>query len=254
MQSTIPASQHNIEIQRNRDAWMKKPVLREIYHGFYQGIAARVDSSSSNVIVELGSGMGHIKEVIPHCITTDIFPNPWLDRQENAYALSFDDASLDALVLFDVWHHLRYPGRALQEFHRVLKTGGRVVLFEPAGSLLGRIVYGKFHHEGMDPAKPTEWSAPADFQPGNLDYYTDQYASSRVFWTGQDADPCRFAGWTIREVQPIVSFAYWAQGGLSKPTLLPSFLFNAVRQFDRLAQRLPRLCAARLLVVLEKKS
>ena len=69
-------------------------------------------------VVELGSGIGNIKEVIPKCLCTDLFPNPWLDYVENAYALSFGSASVSNLILFDVFHHLKYPGTALQEFHR----------------------------------------------------------------------------------------------------------------------------------------
>jgi len=57
--------------------------------------------------------MGSIKEVIPDCVTTDLFPNPWLDRQENAYHLGFADGSVSNLILFDVWHHLRYPDQPL---------------------------------------------------------------------------------------------------------------------------------------------
>lgn len=253
-QSPPPVDLHNVEIQRNRQAWQRKPGLQEVYRHFYREIARRLPPGRSGTVLELGSGMGTIKEIIPHCITSDIFPNPWLDRQENAYALSFPDRSLAALVLFDVWHHLRYPARALTEFQRVLAPGGRVVLFEPAGSLLGRIVYGLFHHEGMDPYKPTAWEAPAGFRPDQLDYYTDQFSATRLFWPRNPETIRPLPGWKIREVTPVVSFAYWAQGGMSRPRLLPCFLTGAVESFDRLAQRLQRLCAARLLIVLEKSS
>src|SRR6478672_1894101 len=90
---TLPLEQHNIEIQRNREAWQRKPMLREVYHEFYRRIAARIDPAIPGPVVELGSGMGRIKDVIPQCITTDLFPNPWLDRQENAYRLSFADGA-----------------------------------------------------------------------------------------------------------------------------------------------------------------
>ena len=80
---------------------------------------------------------------------TDLFPNPWIDRVESAYNLSFSDNSISHLILFDVWHHLEYPVNALKEAHRVLTSGGTLIIMEPAMSVLGRIVYGKFHHEPL---------------------------------------------------------------------------------------------------------
>ncbi len=97
------------------------------------------------LVVELGSGMGHIKEHLPDCITTDLFPNEWLDRVEDAYHLTFDTGAVSHLILFDVWHHLAYPGTALGEFHRVLVDRGKVIIFDPAMGVLGRFVFGNFH-------------------------------------------------------------------------------------------------------------
>jgi hypothetical protein len=83
---TTDLAQHNIEIAENRDHWNRKPLLRRVYRPFYTDIARRVDRSRPGLLVELGSGMGNTKEHMPDCITTDVFPNPWLDRVENAYA------------------------------------------------------------------------------------------------------------------------------------------------------------------------
>ena len=53
------------------------------------------------------------------------------------------------LILFDVWHHLEHPANALAEFRRVLVPKGRVILLEPAMSLVARLVYGRCHHEPL---------------------------------------------------------------------------------------------------------
>jgi hypothetical protein len=47
----------------------------------------------------------------------------------------------------DVWHHLEHPANALAEFRRVLVPRGRVIILEPAMSVVGRLVYGNCHHE-----------------------------------------------------------------------------------------------------------
>ena len=134
---SLSLEQHNIEILQNRELWEKKALLRKVYSEFYSEITRRVNPACPGVTVELGSGMGNIKQHIPQCITTDIFPNPWLDGVESAYHLSFDHGEVGHLILFDVWHHLRYPGTALKEFARVLTPEGRIILFEPAMGLIG---------------------------------------------------------------------------------------------------------------------
>lgn len=49
---------------------------------------------------------------------------------ENAFAMSFPSAHFDAVIGSSCLHHLD-AARALQEFHRVLKPGGRIMFTEP---------------------------------------------------------------------------------------------------------------------------
>jgi SAM-dependent methyltransferase len=248
---SLPVGQHDLEIQGNRLAWQRKPQLRAVYRAFHELIASRIDRSVPGLVVELGSGMGSIKDVIPDCVTTDLFPNPWLDRQENAYRLSFGDGSVSNLILFDVWHHLRYPGLALSEFHRVLAPEGQVIVFDPAISVTGNVIYGLFHHEPVAMRLPLTWEAPAGFNAADADYFAAQGAASRIFWRREDAE--RLAAWEIREVKPLPSFEYFATGGFSGPQLGGRTLFRFWRWLDRVLSRWPNLFAARLLVVLKRK-
>jgi SAM-dependent methyltransferase len=247
---SLPVGQHDVEIQANRRAWQGKPQLRAVYRGFHELIASRLDRSIPGLVVELGSGMGSIKDVIPDCVTTDLFPNPWLDRQENAYRLSFGDSSVSNLILFDVWHHLRYPGSALTEFRRVLARGGRVIVFDPAISWTGRLVYGLFHHEPLGMGRRQTWDAPGGFKPSDADYFAAQGAATRLFWKREDAG--RLGAWEIEEVSPLPSFEYFASGGFSGPQLGGARVFRLWRKLDRLLSPWPNLFAARLLVVLKK--
>ena len=177
----IEVGQHNREIHANAEHWRRKPLLQEIYRDFYLEIAGELRRDLPGQTVEIGSGIGNLKNVVPEALATDLFPNPWLDRIENAYALSFANGSVANLILFDVWHHLQYPGTALTEFHRVLEPGGRLIIFDPAMGLLGRIVYGLFHHEPLGLGEKIQWSAPAGFSPDDMTYYAAQGNAQRVF-------------------------------------------------------------------------
>jgi len=151
---------HQDLIEQNQEYWNRKPILRTLYGDFYRLITKHLSNLPTGKIVELGSGLGNIHDVIPDCIRTDLFPNPWIDQIENAYKLSFADQAVSNLILTDVFHHLKYPGTALNEFERVLQKGGRVILLEPCISALGLIVYGALHAEPIAITKEIEWCAP----------------------------------------------------------------------------------------------
>jgi SAM-dependent methyltransferase len=247
----MEAEQHNLEIHENRRAWESKPVLREVYADLYRLIAANLaPQEGESLNLELGSGMGNVKQFIPDCTTSDIFPNPWLDRMENAYGLSFPDGSLANLILFDVWHHLEYPANALAEAARVLKPGGRLLVMDPAMSATGRFVYGIFHHEPLGFGTPFQARPVAEGNPAELPYFAAQSSAHRLLVHREV--PELLVEWNRVKVLKITSFAYLASGGFRGRQLYPDNLLPMVRAFDRLLGRLPSLFAARLLIVLEK--
>ena len=241
---------HLKEMLRNRDSWEKKPVLQAVYRSFYEEIAAGLVDPAKGPVVELGSGIGVSKNFIPNCVTTDIFPNPWLDRVENAYQLKFDDSSIRSLILFDVFHHLKYPGSALAEFWRVIMPGGRVILFEPAMGLLGKLVYGLFHHEPLGLNSRIEVFPPTGKRASEHGYYAAQGNAWRIFIKGEDAE--MFKEWNLLRCRKLCVLSYVLSGGFSKPSLYPLSFLPAIRMIDRFLQVSPTIFATRLLVVLEK--
>jgi SAM-dependent methyltransferase len=247
----IEVGQHNLEIQANAEHWRRKPLLQKIYGDFYREIAGELRSDLPGETVEIGSGIGNLKTVVPKALATDIFPNPWLDRVENAYAMSFEAGSVANLILFDVWHHLEFPGTALAEFHRVLAPKGRLIIFDPAMGLLGRIVYGLFHHEPLALKGEIRWRAPADFSPGEMTYYAAQGNAQRIFFSGESASELN--DWRTMRRTLFAGIPYVASGGFRGPQLFPESVLPVLRAIDRVASRVPALFATRLLVTLEKK-
>lgn len=244
-------TRHNNEIHRNLEAWRRKPLLRLIYRDFHKIIADNLWCDTKGPIIEIGSGVGSIKEVIPECIRTDIFENPWVDRVENVYDLSFGDEEISNVIMFDVFHHIRYPGTALDEIRRTLCNNGRLIIFEPYISLLGLLVYGLMHDEPINMRKDISWHAPEDFDIAKDTYYAAQGNAMRIFGTNKYSELLR--DWKQVVNKRISSVSYVASGGFSKPQLYPVCLYPAMKLVDRCCNLLPWLFATRMLVVLEKQ-
>lgn len=241
---------HQDSIEKNSEYWKRKPLLRTLYGDFYRLLAANLSHLPESKIVELGSGLGNIHDVIPSCLRTDLFPNPWIDQVENAYQLSFAGESVSDLILTDVFHHLKYPGTALREFSRVLRKGGRVIMLEPCVSALGLLVYGVLHDEPLAVTKRIQWEAPEGWSPEDIDYHAAQGNASRVFLGRRFRS--RLTDWRRIQTQRLSAIAYAASGGFSRPQLYPTAALPLVRRLEKALDLFPSLFATRLLVTLEK--
>lgn len=238
--------QHLREIDQNRRSWESKPLLRRIYREFYQQIERHLDRSISGRVVELGSGMGNLREVVPEAICTDLFPNPWLDLVCDGYHLPFRPGTVSHLILFDVFHHLERPCAFLAEARRVLVPGGRLILFEPYISAVSALAYGLFHHE------PVGWRAPIDLRtepPPGTNYYAAQGNATRLFFSSERFCP---EGWQVEVAQVRAALPYLLSGGFSRPAFYPAAAYGLLQTLDRGLSLWPRLFGGRCLVVLRR--
>jgi SAM-dependent methyltransferase len=244
----IALEQHQVEIKRNLDAWQRKPLLRSIYDDFYRRIQALIDPALGGAIVEVGSGIGNLKQHVPTAICTDLFPNPWLDVVCDGYEMPFASGSVSHLVLFDVFHHLRAPRAFFKEARRVLISRGRLILFEPYISWASYPIYGLLHHE------PVAWHAPiseAEQVPRPRDYYAGQGNATRIYFGRNEKH--WLEGWTVFCAEAFAAFGYLLSGGYSKPAVYPRKLLPALQKADAALSRWPRLFGGRCLVGLQPK-
>jgi SAM-dependent methyltransferase len=236
-------------MEHNAVAWERKPLLRELYAGFYRKIVDRIDPAGAGQIAEIGSGIGNLREHLPGAMCTDLFMNPWLDVVCDGYELPFADASLSHLVLFDVFHHLQWPSAFLAEARRAVRPDGRVLLFEPYISAASVPVYGLLHHE------PVAWRAPIELRPSfphDRTYYAAQGNATRLFF--RSADRTWLDGWNVEHLEAFSTFAYLLSGGYSKPAMYPARALNALLRVDAALSRWPRLFGGRCLIELRRAS
>ncbi len=244
-----PPSRHQREIQHNRLAWERKPLLGQIYSQFYAEILAWIDLTLPGRIIEIGSGIGNLKRCLPQALATDLSLNPWLDVLCDTYELPFARASVSHLILFDVFHHLQRPQAMLDEAARVLRAEGRLLLFEPFISVASFPVYGAFHPE------PIGWRSPIDLggaPPSRpRPYYAAQGNATRLFF---HRPPDRWPpGWEVLNRKVLAGFSYLLSGGFSRPAFYPAAWLGRLQGWDRRLSRWPRWFGARCLVVLRRR-
>lgn len=243
--------------RRHREAWDANPALRTLYADWYGRIGAALPPPGLGPRIELGSGPGFARGFIPALELTDVVAAPWHDRELSADALDAADASVGALVLFDVLHHLSSPRRFFAEAARVLRPSGRIVLCEPLVSPLSYPVYKLLHEEPVDLlVDPLAMDGSLEGTGAQLEkdpFDSNQAIPTVLFGRGRAAFERAFPSLKIVSVERFAGLSYPASGGFSRRALLPGVIWRALH---RLEQRLPlslfRLIGFRLLAVIER--
>ncbi|MFO0874323.1 MAG: methyltransferase domain-containing protein [Phycisphaerales bacterium] len=250
-----------------------KPFLRKIYEEWYRLIAERVpkpvtggsvdtattvagttaasgrddEDTMADAALELGSGAGFLDEFVPRLVTSDVFAVPGVARVIDARELPFRDASLRAIAMTNVFHHIPQVERFLDEAQRCLRPGGRLVMIEPWVTWWSRVVYTRLHHEPFDPAAP-DWSFPAT---GPL-----SGANGALPWIVFSRDRDRlsrgFPRLRVLEARPIMPLRYLVSGGISMRALQPGWLHGAWAGLERLGGPLTRASGMFAIVVVER--
>lgn len=239
--------------RRHREAWDENPALRTLYAEWYGRIGAALPPPALGPRIELGSGPGFAREFIPTLQLTDVVAAPWHDRELSADAIGGPDASIGALVLFDVLHHLSSPRRFFDEAVRVLRPSGRIVLCEPLISPLSYPVY-KFLHEepvdlSVDPLADHSRGMLAEKDP----FDSNQAIPTVLFGRGRAAFARAFPSLKIVSVERLAGLSYPASGGFSRRALLPGVIWHALHRIEkRLPPPIFRLIGFRLFAVIER--
>src|SRR5260221_12345273 len=69
----------------------QKRFLKELYVEHYQLFQSSISDINEKICVELGSGGGFIKEIIPSIITSDVLKLPNVDMNFSALDMPFND-------------------------------------------------------------------------------------------------------------------------------------------------------------------
>jgi SAM-dependent methyltransferase len=228
------------------DILRRKGFLRKLYTDVYRQFLITISQPEEKVLVELGSGGGFIKEIIPNVITSDILNVAGVDKVFSATDMPFEDLSVEAFFMFDVLHHIADPRRFFSEAKRCLRPGGKIVMIEPANTPWARFIYKNFHHERFDPQG--DWglddTGPLSQANGALPWI--------IFSRDRRIFEKRFPELKIVGMNNHTPFRYLFSGGLTFRQLVPSFTYSVVKSIEYLLSPLNDLIGMFQTIELEK--
>ncbi len=204
----------------------RKTFLKKLYADFYRRFKDSVEQPGKKMLVELGSGGGFIKEVIPNTVTSDILSIDAVDKVFSATDMPFEDESVDAFFMFDVLHHIAEPRKFLSEADRCLRSGGKVVMIEPANTLWARFIYKNFHHERFDVKGgwQVDKGGPLTQANGAMPWI--------IFVRDRSVFEQEFPRLKIAEIRNHTPLRYLLSGGFSVRQLAPGFLYPVVKAIE----------------------
>lgn len=225
----------------------QKPFLRNTYVDFYKRLKNAVGDTENKTIVELGSGGGFIKELIPGAITSDVIEVSTVDRIFSATEMPFKEAGIDAFVMIDVLHHIQKPSVFFKEALRCLTPGGKIVMIEPAATPWARFVYKNFHHELFDMKAGWQLGEGGPLSHGNDAMPWIIFTRDRQIFENS------FPDLKIISVRKHTPFKYLISGGFTLRQLLPSFTWALIAGLEYILSPLNNLLGMFQTIVLEKK-
>ena len=239
----------------HRQAWQRNPALRTCYGHWYRRLRQMLPAPELGPWIEIGSGPGFAREFIPELELTDVVQAPWHSRRMSAESLPVESASVGAIVLFDVLHHVAEPAKFFTEATRVLRPGGRIVLCEPFISPLSRWVYRRFHPEPVDmSADPL--SAASSSVGARDPFASNQGIPSLIFFRrqGQQAFTRAFPKLEIVRRERFAGLSYPASGGFSHAPFLPMAMWRILFAIENwLPEFTFAVLGFRALVVIERR-
>ncbi len=237
-------------LRRHFEIWDEKPVLRIIYNDFYDRIAA---ACVPGITVEIGGGIGNLKERLTQVFATDIQFASWLDCVADAQRLPFAAGSVANIIMVDVLHHIEFPVSFFREGLRVLRPGGRLIMVEPAITWGSTLFYRVFHQEPVR----MRIDALADGVPDpNRDPYSANQAIPTLLAT-RDRDRFHrlFPDLGITRVDWFSFAAYPLSGGFKAWSLVSEGMTRRMLAIERAIEpRFGRLIAFRMMLIVEKRA
>jgi SAM-dependent methyltransferase len=230
------------------ETWQRKAATRAVYEDFYDRLAAECKPGRT---IEIGGGIGNLKQRLRDVVSTDIQFAPWLDCVADAQRIPFATGSVTNIVMVDVLHHLEFPAAFFREAVRVLAPGGRVLMVEPAMTWGSTWICRYFHYEPV--VMSADSLADGTPDPARSPYDSNQAIATILVTRDRARFHTKFPALRMSRVDWFGFVAYPASGGFKPWSLLNGDAARRVLRLERFIERpLGRLAGFKMMIVIEK--
>lgn len=217
-----------------------KKSLCALYVEYYQKfVDCQSKAPVEGINLEIGSGAGFLKDILPDVVTTDLLPYHSVDVVLDAKTLPFRDRTIKSVFMLNTFHHISNAERLFHELSRCMVPGGRILIIDQYLGWLSTAIFKYLHHEPLD-SKSKDWgfksTGPLSGANGALCWI--------IFLRDRKRFLHHFPGFHIIRCTPHTPFRYWLTGGLKRWNLFPAFMFSNISAVESIfARRFPGLCS-----------
>ena len=212
----------------------EKKFLNKLYNDFYNIFKKECIDAPEGLKVEIGSGGGFLKEIIPDVITLDIVDLPNVDKVFSAEKMPFEDNSVSIFFLLDTLHHFPNCSNFFRECERCLTKNGKIVMIEPSNTYLSRFIYRNFHHEPFDD-KVKGWKLRSNNGRMTSCNLAIPYM---VFIRDRAIFEKKFKKLKLQTIDTHTPFRYLLSGGVSIRQLVPTCSYSFFSVLDILFRKI----------------
>ena len=232
----------------------EKKILKSAFNHFYDVLlkCKKKYITGSGIEIELGAGVGFLKEKRKNIIATDIRKSKKIDKFLNAQKMNLNANSVSTIYAINVFHHLSDPNLFFSEAIRVLAEGGGVILIEPHNGFSSSLIHKHLHKNEKFDVHQKSWSnhkikGPLSGANQALSYIIFERDKEKFIGLYGGELEIRFKGYINNYLR------YFFSGGLNFRQLSPNFLLPLLRLIELLLIPFSRFLSLHEVIVLVKK-
>jgi len=229
---------------------LTKTGLNNFYNKCYNVYFECLDKTpKAGLAIELGAGLGFVKQSIPEILTTDVIPYPGLDQIVDATSMPYEENSIRFIGMINVFHHIPRVQDFLSEAQRCLVPGGRICIVDQHPGLFSKYIYKYLHKENFDDTA-TDWN----FQSRNPLLDANGALAWIVFIRDLNKFESAYPHLKIESYRIHTPLMYWLSGGLKNWNLiLGNKLLKAVELLDKIILKISPEFGSFVDIVIAKK-